>query len=84
VSDKAFYGQDHSSIKKQAQMIQSKFEQYSQSTHDLAKFKREVLSKITVYDSMWIYFSKPSDKRDTDRDFCEALLKKVVSHDQIC
>ncbi len=65
-------------------MIQSKFEQYSQSTNDLAKFKREVLSEITVYYSLWRYFSKPSDKRDTDSDFCEALLQKVVSHDQMC
>ncbi len=70
--------------KKQAQMIQSKFEQYSQSTHDLAKFKREVLSEITVYDSLWRYYSKPSDKREADRDFCEGLLKKVASHDQMC
>ncbi len=65
-------------------MIQSKFEQYSQSTNDLAKFKRGVLSEITVYDSLWRYFSEPSDKRDTDRDFCAALLKKVVLHDQMC
>jgi hypothetical protein len=68
----------------QAQMIQYKFEQYSQSTHDLTKFKREVLSVITVYDSLWRYFSKPSDKQDTDHDFCEVLLKKVASQDQKC
>ncbi len=65
-------------------MVQSKFEQYFQSTHDIAKFKREVLSEITVYDSLWRHFSKPSDERDTDRDFCEALLKKVALHDQMC
>ncbi len=65
-------------------MIQSKFEQYSQSTHYLATFKRKVLSEITDYNSLWRYFSKPSDKRDTDSDFCDALLKKVASQDQMC
>ncbi len=80
---KQIYGQGHSLIKKQAQMIQSKFEQYSQSTYDLAKFKREALAEITVHDSLWRYYSKLSNKRDTNRDFCEDLLKKVAFHDRL-
>ncbi len=55
----------------------------SQSSKEKLLFLK-VLPEITVNDSPWRYFSKWSGKRDTDRDFFEALLKNEASHDQTC
>ena len=57
-----FYGKDHLSIKKQVQLIQACFERYPKSIQDPTRFKKEVHTKLAVYDSLWRFFSKPSDK----------------------
>ena len=78
-----FYGKDHSSIKKQVQMIQACFKRYPKSIQDPTRFKREVHTELAVYDSLWRFYSKPSDKRETDRNFCDMLLKEVAQADRM-
>ncbi len=73
-----FYGQDHSSIKKQVQKIQACFKRFPKSIQDPTRFKKEVHTELAVYNSLWRFFSKPSHKRETDRNFCEMLLKEVA------
>jgi len=59
-----FYGKDHSSIKKQVQMIQACFKRYPKSIQDPTRFKREVHTELAVYDSLWRFIrSRPTNER---------------------
>ena len=77
-----FYGQDRTAIKKQVQTIQACTKRYPKSIQDPTSFRREVITKLAVYDSLWRFYSKPSDKRETDRNFCKMLLKEVAQVDR--
>ena len=48
---------------------------------DPLTFQKNVMTELTVYDSVWQYFSTPSNKRLTERDKCEWLLKHVAKED---
>ena len=74
---KRIYGQDHGSIKRQLQQIQVHATQLS-SARDLTKFKREHQGEIAIYEKLWMFYSSPVDKRDTEHEFCEMLLKEVA------
>jgi hypothetical protein len=74
------YGQD---ISKQVKAIQASFQEYPQHLQDLSKFKRTVLAEIANHESLWRYNSKPLDKKYTDNDFCEMLLRSVAKVDSL-
>ncbi len=78
-----FYGKDHSSIKKRVQTIQASFKRFPKSFQDPTRFQREVHTELAVYNSLWRFYSKTSDKRETDRNFCEMLLKEVAQADKM-
>ncbi len=48
------------------------------SVRDLTKFKREHQEEIAIYEKLWMFYSSPVDKRDTEHEFCEMLLKEVA------
>jgi hypothetical protein len=77
---KNIYGQD---IAKQAKAIQTLFEEYPQHLQDLPKLKRIVLAELAIHESLWRYYSKLSDKKRTDRDFCKMFLIVVAQVDPI-
>ena len=77
---KNIYGQD---ISKQVKAIQALFQEYPQHLQDLSKFKRTVLAEIAIHESLWRYNSKPSDKKHTENDFCEMLLRSVAKVDSL-
>ena len=74
---KQIFGQDHTSIKRQQQLIKAHAEQLSPAL-DLTKFKREHLGEIAIYDKLWMYYSTSVDTRETEHEFCEMLLKEVA------
>jgi hypothetical protein len=74
---KHFCGREHSSIKRQVQVIHAFIKKYSQS-RDLMLFKREFLAELAIFKNLWRFFSKPMDKMETERDFCKMLLKEVA------
>jgi hypothetical protein len=49
------------------------------SARDLTKFKREHQGEIAIYEKLWMFYSSPVDKRVTEHEFCEMLLKEVAS-----
>jgi hypothetical protein len=74
----------HMAIAKQEEVIQ---ELYASVEHafkvlkDSLTFKKNVLTEWSVYDSVWQNYSTPSNKRLTERDKCESLLKHVAKHE---
>jgi hypothetical protein len=70
-------GREHSSIKRQVQVIRALIKKYSQS-RDLMLFKREFLAELAMYKNLWRLFTKPMDKMEAKRDFCEMLRKEVA------
>ena len=75
------YGQGTTAITKQEQAIQTLCASYKQGIKDPLTFHKNVMTEWTVYDSVWQYFSTPSNKRLTERDKCELLLKYVAKED---
>jgi hypothetical protein len=53
----------------------------SRSTRRVETFKKEFLAELAIYKNLWRFFSKPMDKMETERDFCEMLLKEVAKSD---
>ena len=76
-----FYGQGNTAIKNQEAVIKAYYSLYKQEIVDPLNFKKNVRTELAVYDSLFRYFSTPSDKRLTDRDNCEMLIKVVAVHD---
>jgi hypothetical protein len=74
---KNIYGQD---ISKQVKAIQALFQEY-QHLKDLSNIKQTDLAEIAIHESLWRYISKSSDKKYTDHDFCEMLLRSVAKVD---
>jgi hypothetical protein len=62
-------------------MLSKLFQEYTQHLQDLSKFKRTVPAEKAIHESLWRYNSKPSDKKYTDHDFCEMLLRSVAKVD---
>jgi hypothetical protein len=70
------YGQGSTAITKQENAIQELCASAEHAVKDLMTFKKNILTEWSVYDSLWQYFSTPSQKRMTERDKCELLLKQ--------
>jgi hypothetical protein len=74
------FGRENSSIKKQSQVIHALAKKYPQS-RDLALYKREFLAELAIYKNLCRFFSRPTDTIETDRKFCEVMLKEIVKTD---
>ena len=57
------YGQGTTAIRKQEQAIQTLCASYKQGIKDPLTFQKNVMTEWTVYDSVWQYYSTPSNKR---------------------
>ena len=75
------YGQGTTAIVKQEKAIQELYASAEHAVKDFMTFKKNVLTEWSVYDSLWQYFSTPSQKRMTERDKCETLLKHVAKYE---
>ena len=77
---KQIFGRENSSIKRQSQVIHALAKKYPQS-RDLALYKREFLAELAIYKNLCRFFSRPTDTIETDRKFCEVMLKEIVKTD---
>jgi hypothetical protein len=76
-----FYGQGNTAIRKQELALKACYAAYKQEIVTPLNFRKNVRTELAVYDSVWRYYSTKSDKRLTDRDNCEMLIKEVGSVD---